>query len=217
MAGTESRKIPGLHYISQGSTPKEHLSNVERMLKAGAPLVQLRMKEVDERQLLFWAEQCKTLCDEYDCKLIINDSAVVASVVGAWGVHLGLNDQPIENVKKAFPGLIVGGTANSSRDVEHQIEQGADYIGLGPFRFTMTKERLSPVLGVQGTREILARPWSVPVIAVGGIQSADIEQIMACGASGVALSGALTASPEPEDLIRNILSNIELNYKAAHA
>ena len=96
----------------------------------------------------------------------------------------------------------MGGTANTFEDSERGAGQGADYIGLGPFRFTQTKRNLSPVLGLEGYRTIMEccrnAGIALPVVAIGGITAADVENILATGVTGIALSGAL---PQAENTL----------------
>jgi len=104
--------------------------------------------------------------------------------------------------------MILGGTANTLDDILKRIEEGADYIGLGPFRFTQTKQNLSPVLGLEGYRRQLKMMKQlgqfIPVIAIGGITADDIPEIMETGIYGVAMSGAIIHSKNKQDLISKI-------------
>lgn len=91
--------------------------------------------------------------------------------------------------------FIIGATANTFDDVQALRHLDIDYIGLGPLRFTATKQKLSPVLGLDGYRDIIARmkdaSINLPVVAIGGITIADIEDVMATGVRGIAVSGEL--------------------------
>jgi len=92
--------------------------------------------------------------------------------------------------------MIIGGTANTIEDVLKHYEEGADYIGIGPFRYTETKKTLSPVLGLKGMRLIVNgirdHGVKIPIIAVGGILPSDLKSLYKVGVSGVAVSGCLT-------------------------
>jgi Thiamine monophosphate synthase len=95
------------------------------------------------------------------------------------------------------------------------VNSGADYIGMGPFRYTTTKKNLSPVLGLQGYKGILgqmaAKGISVPVVAIGGITADDIEDVMQTGVSGIALSGTILRATDPVSETRQILQKIDNN------
>ena len=135
------------------------------------------------------------------------------------GVHLGKNDMPIAEARKILgDGFIIGGTANTFEDVKAHYEAGADYIGCGPFRFTTTKEKLSPILGLEGYREIIHRmkgnncadmkgeSIDIPLVAIGGITKEDIPEIMKTGVNGIALSGCILHAENPAEETREILA-----------
>ena len=105
--------------------------------------------------------------------------------------------------------FVIGGTANTFDDVERLWREGADYIGCGPFRFTTTKTNLSPVLGLDGYRNIITRMAAsgidIPVVAIGGILYDDIPAIMATGVHGIALSGAVLNALNPVEEMKRII------------
>lgn len=201
--------ISKLHYISQGNTPEEHLKNIRRMCAARADWVQLRLKNEHFATVLETAKAAKHICDEFQVKLIINDFPEVAKIMNADGVHLGKEDScPLEARKLLGPDRIIGGTANTLEDCKALYEKQIDYIGLGPFRFTTTKQNLSPVLGAEGYRRVLrslsTQESSLPVIAIGGITPTDIPALAESGIHGVAISGWLTTHPQPEMIFQRI-------------
>ena len=106
---------------------------------------------------------------------------------------------------------IIGGTANSLEDVQRRIAEKCDYIGLGPFKHTYTKQKLSPLLGIAGyeniSREIRRQELpAVPIFAIGGISSLeDIQQLIQTGVYGVAVSGMVTQTPNIISSIKNLL------------
>lgn len=186
--------IPKLYYISQGDNPKQHLENLKEACTHGAELVQLRLKNLDEATLLKTAERARAITSSYQTRLIINDHYKIAKAVHADGVHLGKKDTcPTIAKKHLYPWQVVGGTANSLQDCNELIEKKVDYIGLGPFRFTRTKDKLSPVLGLHGYAAILnILKTEIPIIAIGGITVQDVSEILKTGVYGIATSGAIT-------------------------
>ena len=143
--------IPKLHYISQGATVKEHLEHIQKACSAGAELVQLRLKNLSEKKILKAATEAREITGHFQTRLIINDHYKIAKEVKADGVHLGKTDTcPTEARKHLYTWQMIGGTANTLEDCETLIKKEVDYIGLGPFRFTDTKDNLSPVLGLEG-------------------------------------------------------------------
>ncbi len=190
-----------LQYISQGKTIGDHLINIENVCKSGVKWVQLRLKKVSLIDYLEAAKKCRKICDTYGAVFIVNDNIGIAAESNADGVHLGLTDaSPIEARKQLGVNAIIGGTANTLTNCLQHIEDGVDYIGLGPYRFTKTKDKLSPILGLEVYREIVnqlkAQEYSTPIIAIGGIQTKDVKELLSIGVSGIAVSGLLSNENE---------------------
>lgn len=189
--------ISSLHYISQKTAGASHLDNILAACEAGCRWIQLRIKDEPEETLMAAALAAKAICSNYNATLIINDHPHIAKAVGAHGVHVGKQDMTVAEARTITGDtLIVGGTANTLEDILMHVKDGADYVGLGPFRFTTTKEKLSPILGLEGITRIM-RSLSdmsihIPVIAIGGILAADVPALMATGIHGIAVSGLIT-------------------------
>jgi thiamine-phosphate pyrophosphorylase len=186
-----------LYFISQQTATKTHLNAIEEALQAGCRLVQLRVKNQPEKVVLEQAKAAKELCDRYNAKLIVNDFPQVAKTVGAWGIHVGLQDLPVAEVRAIVGSeMIIGGTANTFEHIQQRVNEGVNYIGLGPFRFTTTKEKLSPVLGLEGYQRIMDQMKEagikMPIVAIGGVLPDDVPGLKNAGVYGVAISGAIT-------------------------
>ncbi len=206
--------IDRLHYISQEHDNLTHIQAIEAALDAGCKWIQLRVKNQSEEAVRANAERAKQLCDLYGARLIINDHPHIAKEVSAYGVHVGLQDLPVADARQLTgKEIIIGGTANTLEHIKLRIQEGADYIGLGPFRFTTTKEKLSPVLGLDGYRKIMEQMRSeglqIPVIAIGAIGLEDVEPLMSAGVHGVAISGSITRSPERAKLVKELYSLLQ--------
>jgi thiamine-phosphate pyrophosphorylase len=190
--------IDKLHYVSQNpSNGGNHLDAIKEVLDAGGKWIQLRIKDQPEADILKLAIRAKALCLDYGAVLVINDHPHIAFRSGAHGVHLGLQDMPIREARLIVgEKTIIGGTANTFEHIAQRVADGADYIGLGPYRFTNTKKNLSPVIGLTGyetlMKQVTLAGISIPIIAIGGIEQADISLLMKTGVYGVAVSGALT-------------------------
>jgi len=207
-------KIDKLHYISQAAANGSHLIAIENVLKAGCKWIQLRVKEQSQAVVLPLAMAANVLCENYGARLIVNDYPEIALQSAAFGVHLGLADLPIPEARKIVGiNRCIGGTANTFENIVSRVAEGADYIGLGPFRFTATKKDLSPVLGMEGyiriMKQVKQAGISIPIIAIGGIVHTDIGALLETGIHGVAVSALLTNHPDlPKQL--NLLKQ-ELN------
>ncbi|WP_294314670.1 thiamine phosphate synthase [uncultured Chryseobacterium sp.] len=200
-----------LQYISQGFTQAEQESNIKNALDNGAKWVQVRWKNTPENELMRLCDKIKMLCLEYKSVCIINDHVQVAKDIDSDGVHLGLQDTSVEAARSVLgKNKIIGGTANTFSDFLRRINESCDYIGLGPLRFTSTKEQLSPVLGFEGYEEIIRglqeKSMEIPkIFAIGGIVLADIGRLQQSGIYGVAVSGLITNKPSVIGAFRTAL------------
>lgn len=198
-----------LQYISQGPTAAEQLKQIQAALDAGCTWIQLRWKGQPEQEVMDLAATVKVRCAASGATFIVNDNAVIAKAVDADGLHLGLSDMPVPEARKLLGnGKIIGGTANTVADVIQRAKEQCDYVGLGPFRFTTTKEKLSPVLGSGGYRHIIetltAAGISIPVYAIGGIVLDDLDALMDTGIYGIAVSGLISKATSPSSLVQQL-------------
>jgi thiamine-phosphate pyrophosphorylase len=189
--------ISSLHYISQQTATVSHLDNILAACEAGCRWIQLRIKNDSEENILSSALAAKAICSRYNATLIINDYPQIARIIGADGVHVGKQDMTVSSARAILgDAFIIGGTANTLEDILNHVKDGADYVGLGPYRFTTTKEKLSPVLGLQGIADIMRALGNmgihIPVIAIGGILAEDVPALKQTGIHGIAVSGLIT-------------------------
>jgi thiamine-phosphate pyrophosphorylase len=208
--------IQPLQYISQAPRTGTHLDAIEQVLKAGGKWIQLRIKNQSEAEILPFAQAAQALCESYRAKLIINDYPYLAKAVGSYGVHLGLQDMPIAEARKIIGQTqIIGGTANTFEHIIQRVAEGADYIGLGPFRFTRTKENLSPIVGLEGYRRLMEKVRkagiNIPIVAIGGIEAEDIPAILETGIYGIAMSAALTNQGQTSAVFEEINSKFNIH------
>ena len=180
-------------------------------LEGGCKWIQLRMKEAPCEEVEVVALQLKPLCKEKEAILLLDDHVELAKKLEVDGVHLGKKDMPIDQARQLLgEAFIIGGTANTFEDVVQHYRAGADYLGIGPFRFTTTKKNLSPVLGLEGYAAILSQMKEanieLPVVAIGGITCEDIPAILETGVNGIALSGTILRAEDPAAETRKILN-----------
>ncbi|MHC4562523.1 MAG: thiamine phosphate synthase [Planctomycetota bacterium] len=177
---------------------------VRRIIAGGADIIQLREKHTADKNLLAMAAEIRELTDETDRVFIVNDRPDIAAIVGADGVHLGQDDLPIAEARRLLrPGAIVGRSTHSAQQIKTAINEGADYIAVGPIFKTATKDAGSTV----GT-ELLAEALElteVPIVAVGGITSKNIGQVTAAGGKCVAVSSAVCGAEDPKSAASELL------------
>ena len=213
------RNISKIQYITQSNTEASILAEVKEVLEAGIDWVQLRIKN-EALDYLSIAKKVQTLTKEFKATFIINDRVDIAKEINADGVHVGIEDMPITEVREILGHTkIIGGTANTFADAKNIELFDGDYVGLGPFRETTTKKKLSPVLGLKTYAEIIPKEepygwefllFNIPIVAIGGIEIEDIKQLQEkTGVHGVALSGLIYKSNNKKELVqelKNILS-----------
>ncbi|ADY51948.1 thiamine-phosphate diphosphorylase [Pseudopedobacter saltans DSM 12145] len=202
--------ISKIQYISQPDSRGSHITNVQKALDAGCTWIQLRIKNKPLDWVYREAESAKVLCKSYQSRLIINDFIQLAKDLDSDGVHLGLQDGSVTVAREILGwDKIIGGTANTFDDVVKRSGEQVDYIGLGPYAFTQTKEKLSPILGLLSYEQILAQMKvsgiNIPIIAIGGIQIKDMRALSKLGIYGFAISGLLNSLSNPEDIFGMLL------------
>lgn len=206
-----------LQFITHHTEKYTYYDSAKLALDGGCRWIQLRMKDIPVNEVEQEAIRIQTLCKEYGATFIIDDHVELVKKIHADGVHVGKNDMPVAQARELLgPGYIIGGTANTFEDIELHYKAGADYIGLGPFRFTTTKKNLSAILGLEGYRYIMGqmkeKEIHLPVVAIGGVTVNDIPEIMQTGVSGIALSGTILHAENPVEETAKILEVIE-KYK----
>lgn len=200
-----------LQFITHSTHRYTYTESARMALEGGCRWIQLRMKEASDEEWIRTGREVGALCRQYHAKFILDDRADLVGPLHADGVHLGKQDMPIDEARKWLgPHALIGGTANTTEDIEMHARKGADYIGCGPFRFTTTKKNLAPVLGLEGYRHIIdymhKENIRLPIVAIGGITYDDIPSILQTGVQGIALSSTILQAENPVEETRRILN-----------
>lgn len=204
-----------LQFITNGHSIEEVTEGARKAVEGGCRWVQVRMKDATKGETEEAVRRLAPLRERYGITLLVDDHVDMAARLDCLdGVHVGKNDMPVAEARRQLgPGKILGATANTYDDLKAAVEAGADYVGLGPFRFTTTKKNLSPVLGTEGYRRILAQcreeGMETPVVAIGGITESDIPQVMQTGVAGIAVSGSILRAADPVAETARLISTIE--------
>lgn len=191
------KQISRLQYITTSAI------NAEQACKAGVDWVQLRLKNISFNDYKTIAIEVQAICKQYGAKLIINDNVDVAIAIQADGVHLGKDDMSHAEARLLLgDDYIIGGSTNTVDDIIRLSQESLDYLGVGPFRFTSTKEKLNPIVGLDGYKRIIheLKNKSVsmpPLVGIGGIEEKDVVDIISAGLYGVAVSGAISHAAQP--------------------
>ena len=213
-----------LQFITHYTEKYSYTDSAKIALEGGCRWIQLRMKDVSETILEHHALIIQEMCKEYGATFIIDDNVHLVKKINADGVHLGKNDMPITEARRILgDDFIIGGTVNTFEDIL-KITNGlsstansqrpmVNYFGCGPFRFTHTKQKLSPILGIEGYKEIVKKKLEqnidIPIVAIGGITNADIPHILETGIDGIALSSSILKAENPIEEMKNIVSTIK--------
>ena len=193
--------LPKTMFISHTNEFFDYYSSCKAAIEGGIKFVQLRMKDAADDEVINTAKQLRPLCDKHACMLTVNDRIHLLDTNLFDGVHLGKNDMPIKQAKVITKGkYLLGATCNTIKDVFNAIDDGADYLGIGPYRYTQTKKNLSPVLGIAGYNNIMeqlsAQNINIPTYAIGGITTEDLQVIKSTNIYGVAVSSAVINTPQ---------------------
>jgi thiamine-phosphate pyrophosphorylase len=200
-------QISRFHYLTQDLPDISHQELAEIACKNGIRWIQLRVKNKPFEDWLQIAKDVKQICNHFQTTLIINDHAEIAKAVDADGVHVGKNDVSVLVARKIVgESKIIGATANTLEDILAHQKNGVHYIGLGPYKFTKTKEKLNPILGLEGYSIIQqSNNSSIPIIAIGGIQLEDVQPLMNTGVHGVAVSSVINLADDKTKVISSFL------------
>lgn len=203
-------------FITHPSDRYSIAEEVQMVLEGGCKWIQLRLKDASDEEFRQTALEIIPMCRENEAFLVFDDRVELAMEMGVHGVHLGKNDMdPLQARETMGAEAIIGVTANTAADITRMRGWDVDYVGLGPFRFTTTKQKLSPVLGTEGYTEIVTAVRDagimLPIVAIGGITIDDIPSLMATDVNGVAMSGAIINAPDPVEYTREVLASLEKN------
>ena len=174
---------------------KEFFEKIEEALQGGVTILQLREKELDEDSFTDEAIEVKAICRKYGVPLIINDNVDVALKSGADGVHVGIEDMPIDEIRRKAPdSFIIGATCKTVEQAQSAERLGADYMGVGAVFPSPTKKN-----AVRITREQLKEicsSVSIPAVAIGGITLENVGELNGGGMSGIAVVSAVFSADD---------------------
>ena len=186
---------------------------VEKALKGGVTMVQLREKKATTRRFLQEVMDVKKILQPYNIPLIVNDRVDIALATDADGVHLGQSDMPWQMARKILgPEKIIGLSIESIKQLEEANSADIDYIGISPVFTTPTKKELEKGLGITGTREIASQSRH-PAVAIGGINIENVKDVMATGVDGISVVSAICSASDPEASARDLLERIDMIKK----
>ena len=184
------------------------LEKVETACRSGVTIVQLREKNLTTNQYYQLAKQVKEITDAYQVPLIIDDRLDVCLAVDAAGLHIGDDELPVSVARKVLgPEKILGVTAKTVKRALEAEEGGADYLGTGAIFPTTTKEN-APITLISTLKTICQRV-AIPVVAIGGLTSENIDQLIGTGIAGVAVVRDLMQAEDIETKTQAFLTKLD--------
>jgi thiamine-phosphate pyrophosphorylase len=204
-------KLHGLYVVIDTDTLKGRspVEVTKQVLNGGVKVIQLRDKSSDKKTLLDIALRLKTLCSGHEALFIVNDYLDIALASNADGLHMGLNDLPIGVVRGLLPvDKILGASANTVEEALAHQAAGADYIGAGCIFPTESKQDVI-IVGCARIRE-MKKAVNLPLVAIGGINEKNIEEVVKSGADSVAVISAVLKAASPEAATRFLIKKMEV-------
>lgn len=188
--------FPPVMALTMDGLSLSHADQARALVAAGSRWIQLRMKNAAPNIWLSTAREVVAICHDAGVLCTINDSVDIALASDADGVHLGgLDEEWTAARSRLSPDKILGGTVNNADAARRAAASHVlDYVGIGPFRFTTTKQKLAPVLGLEGITALLPLLDGLPAWAIGGIQPADLPSLRHAHLAGIAVSSSLYAN-----------------------
>ncbi|GAB3140081.1 thiamine phosphate synthase [Micromonospora sonneratiae] len=189
-----------LHLITDTRPGCDPLAVTRAALSVAGPdlVVQVRVADsASDRETYDLAVRVMDLCAEAGATCLVNDRLHVALAVGAAGGHVGDSDLPVAAARRVLgPTAVLGVTARTPATAAEAVSAGASYLGVGPCYATTTKDGLPAPIGPAGIRDVTGAV-AVPVIAIGGVTPARVPELLAAGAYGVAVVGAVSTAADP--------------------
>ncbi len=208
---TSAKSIGRLHVITDTTIQSRftHSQLAKLAIAGGADTIQFRQKSTSTRLLVETAFHLKAICDQRCVPLIINDRADIALAVEASGAHFGQEDLPIDVARRILPSqAIIGASARTKDKIMEAISAGADYIGFGPVFRTSSKSDAEKPKGLSELARF-CQIASCPVIAIGGITLETVQDVMQCGAHGIAVISSVCTVEDPMQATRQLILEIQ--------
>jgi thiamine-phosphate pyrophosphorylase len=201
--------FPRLQFLTLDAAPRAHREQARAALEGGVRWIQLRAKNLPAEAWVAEAVAIAELCRDFGAVFVVNDSPEVALRAEADGVHLGGADAS-PAAARALLGefAIVGVTLNEPAHVARYAGVRVDYAGVGPFRHTLSKQKLAAVHSPESLAGLIAAAAPLPCYAIGGVTAADWPAVRSLGAHGIAVSGAIAMAADPVSAAKTLVEAV---------
>jgi thiamine-phosphate pyrophosphorylase len=203
-------------YLVMGSPNcvKDPLKVLHEAILGGVTAFQFREKgegALTGEDVIYLGSELRKLCKTHDVLFIVNDDVELALKLNADGLHIGQEDDSLQNIRIKMFDKIIGVSAHNVAEAEIAVRNGADYLGVGPMYTTLTKLDAREVQGPRMIREIRQSGIVVPIVGIGGITAETAEKVVESGADGVAVVSAISLAALPQKAAEEILQIVN-NY-----
>lgn len=201
--------FPRLQFLTLDAAPRAHREQARAALEGGVRWIQLRAKNLPADIWVAEAVAIAELCRDFGAMFVVNDSPEVALRAEADGVHLG-GDDASPAAARALLGefAIVGVTLNEPAHVARYAGVRVDYAGVGPFRHTLSKQKLAAVHSPDSLAGLITAAAPLPCFAIGGVTAVDWAAVRALGAHGIAVSGAIALADDPVSAAKTLVEAV---------
>ena len=205
-----NKELLKLYFICGTTTclGKDLYTVVEDALKGGITLFQFREKgkgALEGKEKLELAIKLKNLCKKYNVPFIVNDDIELALEIDADGVHVGQDDLGVDEIRKLIPNKIIGLSIGNEEELKQSKVEYVDYIGVGPVYITQSKDDAGGAIGYEGLELMRKLLPQMPLVAIGGIQTQHIKDIMKTNVDGVSIISAISYSDNIEKTVREMI------------
>ena len=197
------KKNIGLYFIIDGMYTQDFEKYTRMAIRNNVSIIQYRDKNADIRNMIKNAQKMQKLTADTSTCFIVNDIPEAAIAANADGIHVGQSDESYMNVRTQMPEKIIGVSTMTLLESLEAEELGADYLGVGPIFATQTKTDTPPPIGQSKLKEIVDKT-TIPIVAIGGINTQNLGEVLDTGVHGLAIISAILTAPDPENEIQKI-------------
>ena len=204
-----NKELLKLYFICGTTTclGKDLYTVVEDALKGGITLFQFREKgkgALEGKEKLELAIKLQNICKKYNVPFIVNDDIELVLEIDADGVHVGQDDLDVDEIRKLMPNKIIGLSIGNEEELKQSKVEYVDYVGVGPVYVTQSKDDAGGAIGYEGLELMRKLLPQMPLVAIGGIQTQHIKDVMKTNVDGVSIISAISYSDNIEKTVREM-------------